>query len=760
MKVFGPQSGPDSPHLPWWNRIRVRTLLFGVLASILPVLLISGYYLYFAKLDLQRSVQTQNSLLVDRMAQEVDLSLEHTEESLKNLAINLTDPDHPNDDSLVYSLRHNPQVQLQFYRYLQEFPLVDEVILLNAQGEAIVGVSRFQIFQPETNWANPHLLKNLTVEKPSYSDVQFLSSGIPTVKIVVPLDADPDFSGGLGIRLRLRGLLTTLKTPNLLSKTDLYVVDPSGRLIADSDVTRLLEKADVRKSYTVQNFLMYKNPQKLPPLNQYASYTGQEVIGGYAVLPRNGWGVMVEQPVAVAFAPINQLITRFLIFILLVLVISIFSSIVYGLSITRPVERLEQAAWTVSRGRLEKRVLEDRKDELGQLARTFNFMMERLQAQSENLLQEKDRLDTIVQGLGAGLALLEEGFSVTWMNPVLERWVGERISLFPERGKCYTLLGNLEKPCENCPLENSSGIDWKEDIISYLNRSNDGDAARQKIFRHRLYPLNHARPNEPRYLMVVEDITEQRRMEDLIIHADKLSALGLLASGFAHEINNPLAIIQGYAEDLEEQLAAPFGGNKGPEPERIKRSLRTICKHIRRAQRITQSLLNFSRKSEWKVEDIHVEQVIEESLSLLEILLKKKQIRIVKRWESPLPGVKGDALQLVQVFVNLISNAVDALPEQGELQIEVQSRARKGESVLEITVRDNGEGIVPELLPKIFDPFFTTKEVGKGTGLGLAISYGIIARMGGKIQVESEPGQGTEVQIALPVLERPERNEE
>ncbi|WP_088185938.1 PAS domain-containing sensor histidine kinase [Desulfosporosinus sp. FKA] len=755
MKGLDPQIGPESIHLPWWYRIRVRTLLFGVLASILPVLLISGYYLYFAKLDLQRSVQTQNNLLVARIAQEVDLSLEHTEESLKSLAINLTDPEHPHDDSQVDRLRHDPQLQLQFYRFLQEFPLADEVVLLNAQGEAIGGVSRFRIFQPEMNWANPNLLKNLTLDKLSYSDVHFLSSGIPTVKIVVPLDADADFSGGIGIQLRLRGLLTTLKTPNPLPKADLFVVDPSGRLIADSDVTRLLEKADVRQSYTVQNFLMYKNPQELPALNQYLSYTGQEVIGGYEVLPRNGWGVMVEQPVAVAFAPINQLITRFLIFILFILVISISASIVYGLSITRPVERLEEAAWIVSRGRLEERVPEDRKDELGQLAGTFNFMMERLQAQSENLIQEKERLDTIVHGIGAGLALLEKDFSVTWMNPVLEHWVGEGFSFLPQKDKCYTFFGNSEKPCENCPLENSSGTDWKEDVISYLNRPDEGNAARQKIFRHRLYPLNHARPNEPGYLMVIEDITEQRRMEDLIIQADKLSALGLLASGFAHEINNPLAIIQGYAEDLEEQIAEPFVGNGGTVPERMKRSLRTIRKHVGRAQRITQSLLNFSRKSEWKVEEIGVEQVIEESLALLEILLRKKQIRVMKRWESPLPGVKGDALQLVQVFVNILSNAVDALPEQGELQIEVQTRTKKGESILEITVHDNGEGIAPELLSKIFDPFFTTKEVGKGTGLGLAISYGIIARMGGTIQIESEPCQGTKVQITLPVIKMP-----
>ncbi|OLN29491.1 putative two-component system sensor histidine kinase [Desulfosporosinus metallidurans] len=682
--------------------------------STLPVLIISSYYLYFARLDLQRSVQIQNNLLVERIAQEVDVMLAHTEESLKNLAVNLSDTNMRDTKGEV--------MQHQFYRFLHEFPLVDEVVVLDSKGQAITGINRFQIFSPVTNWIDPIELKGLTLEKPYYSPVSFLKSGIPAVKIVVPLGTayGDSFSGGYGIRLRLRGLLTALKPTDPLSKTDLYVVDALGRLIADSDVTRVLEKMDVRKSYTVEHFLQYRNPQGLPALNQYQSYSGQNVLGGYAVLPRNGWAVMVEQPVAVAFAPINQLFTRFLLFILFILGFVISLSVFYGLSITRPIERLEQAARTVSRGRLDERVPEERQDELGQLARTFNEMMERIQSQSEDLLQEKERLDTIVHGLGAGMALLNDHFGVTWMNPVLERWVNQEI------------------------------LQSMEEITSYLNRS-----IPQKIYRHQVYPLEYARSNEPCYLMVVEDITERRRMEDLMIQADKLSALGLMASGFAHEINNPLAIIQGYAEDLEEQLES--GKGELPKAERIERYLRTIRKHIMRAQHITQSLLNFSRKSEWKVEEMDVIRVIEESLSLMQFIIKKKQIIIVKRWANQLPKVKGDALQLVQVFVNLINNAVDALPEQGEIRIEVESERH---SDITVSVRDNGQGIPPELLPKVFDPFFTTKEVGKGTGLGLAISYGIIARLGGAIRVESEPGQGTEVLLTLPVVNSQGRNEE
>jgi len=680
--------------IPWWSRIRVRVLIFGVLLSTIPVLFVSFYYLYFAKLDLQRSIQIQNNLLVERSVQEVGVLLSHTEESLKSSSLGLSKTEEVS----------------QLYRILQEFTMIDEVVHLDAEGKIRQGVNRFKIFGlNQTEWVNPDILSTLALGKVYYSPVSFLESGVPIVKIVVPYfsSLEHHFQGGIGAQVRLRSLLGMVRPTQVNEKIDMFLVDKSGTLIAHSDLTRVLEKTDVRQSFTVQHFLQIGDPSQLPTPNEYISYSGLRVLGGYSRLQRTDWAVVIEQPVAVAFAPINALLVRLIVFLIFVLFIAIVLSILFALSFTKPIERLERTVRQVGGGELNNHINLKRKDELGQLTKSFNDMLEKLRLQAQSLLQEKERLDTIVNGIGAGLALVYPDLRVAWMNPVLENWVRD------------------------------------EDLQSFLNQG-----VKQKVFRHRIFQLEQVNSDEPSRLLVVEDITEQSRLEEMVMQADKLSALGLMASGFAHEINNPLATIQGYAEDMEERLHEQEDSVRFTEM--ASRYLRIIRKNIDRAQRITQNLLHFSRKPEWKQESVDVIKVLEESITFLNHALVKKGVVLVKAWEAPLPKVNGDALQLMQVFVNLINNSLDAIRDGGEIWI----KSKVEQDRLILSFMDNGEGIAQEYLPKIFDPFFTTKEVGKGTGLGLFIIYGIMNRIGGSIRIESEEGQGTGVILVFPLHEK------
>lgn len=720
------------PKIPWWSRIKLRVLVFGVLMSVIPVALVSSYFLYFAKRDLQKSIQVQNRLLVERIAQQVDALLQQTEGTLKHVDFSLLG-DQPNENG-----------QIQLYHILKEIPMADEAVVLDPKGLVRQAVDRFEVVSRESlTWQDPEMISHLQAGKVYYSRVTFLDTGIPSVRIVVPyFSADGrTFLGGIGAKVRLRSLFALVGSKQAGSREDVFMVDAEGRLIAHNDFTRVLLKIDVSRSFSVQHFLHNGDPEKLPAPNRYSGYAGQEVLGVYSKVPRTGWGVLVEQPVAVAFASINALLARLFWFLLIIVSAAVFLSIIMGLYFTKPIEYLEGAIRKVGRGLLNTSISLQRRDELGHLAAVFNDMTAELRLKSEKLEQEKERLDAIVNGIGAGLALMHADHRITWMNPVLASWLGTDAGRNRE-ATCYETLGNSNCPCNNCPLSLEGASPNTEDLFTSLSLNGD-----QKVFRHRVYQLEHVRPGDPPYLLVVENITEQHRMEELVMQADKLSALGLMASGFAHEINNPLATIQAYAEDLTDRLQTER--RELVDSGDMDRYLRVIRDNVARSKQITQNLLNFSRKSEWKQEWIDVPAVLEESLALIHHSIVKKRVQIFREWEPNLPKVRGDALQLMQVIVNLLNNALDAVALAGFVGIQAYDAGDQ----LKIRVYDNGPGILREHLAKVFDPFFTTKEVGKGTGLGLSIAYGIISRMGGTISLESTPGQGTEVLVSLPVVE-------
>jgi two-component system NtrC family sensor kinase len=250
-------------------------------------------------------------------------------------------------------------------------------------------------------------------------------------------------------------------------------------------------------------------------------------------------------------------------------------------------------------------------------------------------------------------------------------------------------------------------------------------------------------------LGIARDITGRKQMEAQLLQAGKMAAIGELAAGVAHEINNPTAIISGTAEQLQFLI-----DECADRPEEIKKRLlkhiSTITEQAARCKRITQGLLNFARRTEIHTTEVNVTKLIQETVALLEnrALTEKKNIKT--RIFPDLPTLQADPHQLEQVFLNLVNNALDAIDENGTVTMEV--RAEK--SSVFIDVADNGSGITEEDLKRVFDPFFTNKPVGKGTGLGLSICFGIVQRMSGEITVASKPGVGATFTVRLPLMQR------
>lgn len=238
-----------------------------------------------------------------------------------------------------------------------------------------------------------------------------------------------------------------------------------------------------------------------------------------------------------------------------------------------------------------------------------------------------------------------------------------------------------------------------------------------------------------------EDVTRRVALERQVRQAEKLSALGALSAGLAHEINNPLGIITSRVE------LALMDACETEIPKQFIDDLKVIEKHAQRAARVARGLLSFSRPAAGQLLPLDLNGVIEETLLLIEGQLEKEQIVLERRLAPSLPKVKGNVSQLEEVLLNLFTNARDAMTAGGRLRVE--SRIGADDKSAQILVADTGEGIPEMHVQRIFDPFFTTKK--SGTGLGLSISYGIVKEHGGRLEVRSEAGDGTTFIVTLPV---------
>jgi two-component system NtrC family sensor kinase len=247
--------------------------------------------------------------------------------------------------------------------------------------------------------------------------------------------------------------------------------------------------------------------------------------------------------------------------------------------------------------------------------------------------------------------------------------------------------------------------------------------------------------------LILSDL-EKAKSDEVLLHESKMAALGKLAAGVAHEINNPLAVISeeaGWMKDLlqEEDVA------HSPHLQEFQESIKKIEYHANRVKKVTHRLLGFARRMEPTLEKVMINAVLEECVGFLENEARYRNITMEKKLADDLPTIASDPSQLQQVFLNILNNAIDAIGKDGTITLKTFP-GPEGDKVV-VQISDTGPGIPKEVLPKIFDPFFTTKEVGKGTGLGLSISHSIIEKLGGSMSVDSEPGHGTTFTIALPI---------
>jgi signal transduction histidine kinase len=249
-----------------------------------------------------------------------------------------------------------------------------------------------------------------------------------------------------------------------------------------------------------------------------------------------------------------------------------------------------------------------------------------------------------------------------------------------------------------------------------------------------MFPLSFRQ--QEGWLLSIEDLTERVNMRQQMARMDRLASLGRMSAGIAHEVRNPLTGVSLLLDELHDRLLG-----KETDQQLIRRALG----EIERLESLVNEMLHFSSVPTPKLAYGTIDKVIFDSLFLIRKQCQRQKIRLIENIEENLPEIMLDSDRLKQVLINLLNNALDAMPDGGELRIEVEKIGEK----IAIRVVDNGIGISTDKLPLIFEPFFTSK--GQGTGLGLAISYNIISDHGGEIEVESKVGEGTTVLILLPI---------
>ncbi len=365
---------------------------------------------------------------------------------------------------------------------------------------------------------------------------------------------------------------------------------------------------------------------------------------------------------------------------------------------------------------------------LGAVGSQIGQFTERKQAE-EALRVAYDKIDAILVSLPCAVLIVDQDQRVVYANPLACQ------HFWPEHG---TLAGSLLH--DVLPL---TAVQWQRlltDLRETTAQSRSPQErefeARKRMYRYRLFPVTLRETHRQQAGIVLWDITEQRLLQDQLIQAEKLSSLGTLVSGMAHEINNPVQGIMGMAEIILQE----------EDPDKVKEYAGDIVKYSEHVGSVVRNFACYARPaSRDRIMELDFCERLSEAVKLVQRGPKFGHIQVVTEYQ-PVPRFKAHRTEIDQVFINLISNAVDAMAGKGRLTL---STLMDGDAIT-VCVSDTGSGIPKSILGKIFDPFMTTKDPGKGTGLGLSIVHRIVSKYGGRIGVESQEGKGTTFTIQFP----------
>jgi PAS domain S-box-containing protein len=427
----------------------------------------------------------------------------------------------------------------------------------------------------------------------------------------------------------------------------------------------------------------------------------------------------------------------------------LFSIIAFGIVVAtvfavnrlfiKPLSHIQKGTEAIGKGHFEYEISSKSKDEIGALAENFNQMARTLYEKNETLWDQfrllsrsykewQETFDTITDLI----AVIDKNCKIIRANRAFHNYFS--ISPYDEiNKKCSELFGYCLNP--DCPHQTESRE--KTPVFSEFHDLHTGKILEVSLF-HYFSPDSQTSSS----VLIAKDITEKKENEMRQILNERLAALGQMASGIAHEINTPLATISACTEGLihrmeKGQLDAPL----------FESYLKIIEDEISRCKTITTSMLSFVRKTKSEGKEVDIHEALDKTLELIGFQRRLNEVEILKNYHGEIPMIHGNEGELIQVFLSILLNALDAMGNKGKLTLETNMDK---ENIL-INISDTGPGIPANLINRIFDPFFTTKHEQGGTGLGLSIAKKIVEEKNGKVSVTSQEKKGTTFTIILPI---------
>jgi len=707
-------SAPER-HAPLRVPIGLRVRLMGAFAvlAVAPTVLLGVLAIRSARRDVQREVIRGNLALIRAIGRELNGTLQDTRRALVvSAAAWAQTPAEAQGRRILRSLR-------------SEFAILRQVTLLDPNGQHMSG----------DQGGRPFPLELANTYGGYVSEVLFNGVQRHVQLVVQARDRTGELRGFLAATVDLGFVQRRLSEARLGKGAALLLVDGNGRKVAQRGALPALPWGPTgRADNPVVDRVLATHTEghlELDDRNDRRWVAIYRNIAGMSEFRGVRWGVVLLQPTDDAYALARKTTRDTMTVTLLVLVIALAAGAWLAGRMTRPLARLVQQTEMVAQENFEAGFEpHPSSDEIGLLSKSFASMVQRLRQGRDHLYALTEFRENLVRSIPVGVIAVDRHGVINSVNPAQEGLSGTGAEEALGRSIWQVFGGADGDPL----LDKLRDVLDRGETIDETLDERPTPFTRETRMRYRIHmgPLRDRRGQVDGAVILQEDLSERARLEAQLIRSEKLSSVGVLAAGVAHEINNPLTTILGYAKLLLE----------GRDPEdRDYNALDLVAGEARRVQEIVRNLLDFSRQETGEVVPASLNDLLERTLNLVAPDLRKRGIEVTRELAPDLPLVLVDARRTEQVFVNLVTNAAHAMDGGGALSVRSGREAgRKCPVYAELG--DTGHGIPAEILPRIFDPFFTTKEPGEGTGLGLAISQRIMTDQGGEIEVRSKTGEG------------------